>query len=474
VTHTHYDARRQNVRRQQWQRYARRTLTCAILAAFAGGAGAQDAASLGQQLTPLGGDKSANKDGSIPVWQDGGALNPGWEPGKPRVEFFKYKDDQPLFTIDASNADQHADKLGEGQLALLKTFKNYRMNVYPSRRHCSAPDFVKENTRSNVADAKIGEDGWSLAEATVPGIPFPLPKTGIEVLWNSKMKYAGVGLTMPALWIMLSPRASGGDWIEAGSSQTYYYPWGKKGSTKLSTLPPVEYHTYFDYLSPTALAGQALVVSSYLNKSGDVFYYFPGQRRVRRMPSYSYDAPQVGFENQYTLDEPRVFNGTPDRFDWKLIGKREMYIGYNSFGMYDPNADRRKVVTPDGVDASATRYELHRVWVIEATVKEGVRHVAPKRRFFIDEDSWSLMGAEDYDAQGKLWKVRESFVIPVAEIEACDNPAFVQYDLNSGRVLFDQSSMGAGKDMVWATEPNDRKYKDAFYTPDNLRAISER
>jgi len=463
------------VRRQHWQRTALSALACALLAATAGSAtAAGDPARLGQDLTPLGGEKSANKDGSIPAWQADGALTPGWSYGKRRVDFFKYKDDKPLYTIDAGNADKYADKLSEGHLALLKTFKNYRMDVYPSRRHCSAPDFVIENTKKNVEDAKIGVDGWSLAEATVPGIPFPFPGSGIEVLWNAKMKYAGVGFTMPALWIMLSPRASGGDWIEAGSSQAYYYPWGKKGSHKLSSLPPVEYHTYFDYQSPTALAGQALVVSTYLNKSGDVFYYFPGQRRVRRMPSYSYDAPQVGFENQYTLDEPRVFNGTPDRFDWKLVGKREMLIGYNAFGMYDPDADRRKVVTPDGVDSSATRYELHRVWVVDATVKDGVRHVAPKRRFYFDEDSWSLMAAEDYDAQGKLWKVRESFVIPVAETGACDNPAFVQYDLASGRVLFDQSSMGAGKDMTWATEPDDPKYRDGFYTPDNLRAISER
>lgn len=434
---------------------------------------ADDAAALGRNLTPLGGESAANADGSIPAWQ-AGALNSGWAPGKPRADFFKFKDDKPLFTIDASNADKYANKLSEGQLALLRNFKNYRIAVYPSRRHCSAPDFVKQNTKANVGAAKIGSDGWSLAEATVPGIPFPFPKSGIEVLWNAKMKYAGVGLTMPALWIMLSPRASGGDWIEAKSSQTYFYPWGKKGSNKLADLPQVEYYTYFDYASPTALAGQALIATAYLNKGSDTFYYFPGQRRVRRMPSYSYDAPQVGFENQYTVDEPRVFNGTPDRFDWKLVGKKEMYVGYNAFGMYDPNVDRRKVITPDGVESAATRYELHRVWVIEATVKEGVRHVAPKRRFYVDEDSWALMGAEDYDAQGKLWKVRESFVIPVAETGSCDNPAFVQYDLNSGRVLHDQGSVGAGKDLKWSVEPDDAKLQENFYTPDNLRAISQR
>ncbi|NMF90837.1 DUF1329 domain-containing protein [Aromatoleum petrolei] len=449
-------------------------LTLALAAGAALAAAPQDADRLGKDLTPLGGEKAANKDNSIPGWQDGGALSPGWAYGKPRGNFFKYKDDKPLYTIDGSNADKYADKLGEGQRALLKTLKNYRMDVYPTHRHCSAPDFVQDSTRKNITAAKLGSDGWSLAEAVVPGVPFPVPTSGIEVLWNAKMKYAGVGITLPAQWTMLSPRASGGDWIEAKSTQTYYYPWGRKGAKKLSELPPVEYNTYFAYASPTALAGQALLVTSYTDKTGDTFYYFPGQRRVRRMPSYSYDAPQIGFENQYTMDEPRVFNGPADRFDWKLIGKKEMYVAYNAFGMYDPAADRHKVVTPEGVDAKAARYELHRVWVVEATAKSGVRHVAPKRRFYFDEDSWALMGAEDYDAQGKLWKVRESFLIPVAETGTCDNPAFVQYDLASGRVLYDQGSLGAGQDMAWATEPNDPKYRDDFYTPDNLRAISDR
>lgn len=449
-------------------------LSLAVAASAALAATPQDAERLGTELTPLGGEKAANKDNTIPAWQDGGALNPGWAQGKPRASFFKYKDDKPLYTIDASNVDKYADKLSEGQRALAKTLKNYRIEVYPSRRHCSAPDFVQDNTKKNIAAAKLGSDGWSLAEALVPGIPFPVPASGVEVLWNAKMKYAGVGITFPSLWTMLSPRASGGDWIEARSTQSYQYPWGGKGTHKLSDLPPIEYNTYFAYTSPTALAGQALVVTMYTNKTGDTFYYFPGQRRVRRMPSYSYDAPQIGFENQYTMDEPRVFNGPPDRFDWKLVGKKEMYVAYNAFGMYDPAADRRKVVTPDGVESKATRYELHRVWIIEATVKDGVRHVAPKRRFYVDEDSWALMSAEDYDAQGKLWKVRESFLIPVAETGTCDNPAFVQYDLVSGRVIYDQGSLGTGQDMAWATEANDPKYRDDFYTPDNLRAISDR
>ncbi|MCW5663252.1 MAG: DUF1329 domain-containing protein [Piscinibacter sp.] len=454
---------------------ARIALACVALAtAQIGVAQSRDAARLGKDLTGVGAEPGAGAGGVIPAFAPAGALEPGWAPGKPRGDFFKFKGDKPLYTIDAGNVDQHAAKLSPGQVALIKQVKGYRMDVYPSRRTCANPDFVLENTKKNVATAKLGADGWSLKDAVLPGIPFPMPANGAEAMWNAKLKYAGVGYEWPLNYIALSPRKGSNDWIRAGATQTYYYPWGKKGSTPLAQLPPVEYYTYFAYESPTALAGQALAIVFYTDKPGDTFYYFPGQRRVRRMPTYAYDAPQIGFENQYTMDEPRMFNGTMDRFDWTLVGKKELVVGYNSFGMYDPAVRLDSVLGADMPASEARRYELHRVWVVEATVKQGVRHVAPKRTFYLDEDSWSIVVAEDYDAQGKLWKLRESFVIPVHETGSCDNPAFVQHNLIDGRYVFDQSPLGAGKDMRWVVESKEPKFSEGFYTADNLRSISER
>lgn len=455
-----------------------RPAAAAAIAVFlqaAAGAAFADAGRLGGELTGVGAERAASKDGIIPAYGAPDAHLPGWTPGKKREDFFKYKSDKPLFSIDATNVDKHADKLSPGQVALIKQTKGYRMDVYPTRRTCGNPDFVLENTRKNAAGAaKLGEDGWSLKDAVVPGVPFPMPANGAQAMWNTKLKYAGVGIDMPKVLVALSPRKGASEWVRASTTQIYYYPWGRKGSTALSQLPPIEYHTYFAYEAPTALAGQALVYAAYTDKASETFYYFPGQRRVRRMPTYSYDAPQVGFENQYTVDEPRVFNGTMDRFEWKLVGKKEMFIGYNAFGMYDPDAGFDAVAKSDFIEPAQRRYELHRVWVVEATVKSGVRHVAPKRTFYIDEDSWSLVAADDYDAQGKLWKLREAFVIPVQETGSCDNPAFVQYNLLEGRYLFDQGPLATGKDLRWVVEANEPKFRDAYYTADNLRAISER
>ena len=449
----------------------------AILAALSQAAlaetAAQQAASLGGPLlTPSGAERAGSKDGLIPKWEGAPPSN-GWVYGKKRVDDWKYKADKPLFTIDASNVDKYADKLSPGQIATIKQIKGYRMDVYPSHRDCGIPDFVAENTKKNIGYAQLGADGWSLKEAMVPGFPFPFPKNGTEAMWNMKMRYHGVGIDFPHVTTAVSPRKGSSDWIQATSNQTMYFPWGLKGSHQLSKLPPVEYYTYFAYDSPAALAGQALSITLYLNKpSTETFYYFPGQRRVRRMPAYAYDSPQIGMEGQYTMDEPLVFNGTLDRFNWKIVGKKEMYIAYNSFGTDDFTAKFGAVAKTDHLAENSRHYELHRVWVIEATVKPGMRHIAPKRTYYLDEDSWNVVAGEDYDGQGKLFKYREGYLIPVYETGTCDVTTFAQYNLSEGRYVFDMDPVGGNKDTRWVTVPKGVRYSPDFYTADNLRAIS--
>jgi hypothetical protein len=448
-------------------------LISACLAGLSAQANAADANKLGSELSPTGADKSAGKDG-LPAWSGTEAPVGAWAFGKKRGDFWKYKNEKPSFSIDAANVDKYSAHLSPGQIALVKQIKGYRMDVYPTHRGCGVPDFVAENTKKNVGFAKLGDDGWSLKEAYMPGFPFPMPSNGVEAMWNAKMRYRGVGMDYKSVITAVSPRKGSTEWIKAGSEQSLFFPWGAKGSTLLSKLPSIEYQTYFGYTSPTALAGQALSMNIYLAQPSETFYYFPGQRRVRRMPTYAYDSPQIGMENQYTVDEPFVFNGALDRFDWKLAGKKEIYVPYNSFGAYDFSGKFEDIAQQDFIEPGHRRYELHRVWVVEATVKAGTRHTSPKRTFYLDEDSWNMVLADDMDAQGKLWKVREGFLIPVFETGTCDVSAFVQHNLTEGRYVFDLHGAGTGKDVQWLTEPTGPRMKGSFYTSENLRAISDR
>jgi Protein of unknown function (DUF1329) len=450
------------------------TIIMAVAALSPAIAAGDDVAELGKSLTYAGSEKAASADGNIPAWTGAEPPLAGWTYGKYRGDYWPHKDDKPILTIDASNADKYAEHLTAGQMTALKQLPGYKMFVYPSHRDCGIPDFVGENTKKNVGQARL-EDGWILKDTIVPGFPFPFAKNGAEAMLNQKMRYRGVGLDMPNFYTYVSPHKGGTEWIKANEEQYYFYPQGAKGSTPLSKIPPVEYFTYFAYFAPTALAGQAAIVNFYLNQPGsETFYYFPGQRRVRRMPTYAYDAPQIGMENQYTMDEPMVFMGTIDRFDWKILGKKEIYVAYNSFGAYDINADIDKIAQADYLEPGHRHYELHRVWVVEATVKQGMRHTAPKRQFFLDEDSWNVILADDYDAQGKLFKHRDGYLIPVYETGSCDLMGFTGFNFLEGRYVYDESSLGGKKDFHWLVDPTGPRQKASYYTQDNLRAISER
>ncbi|MBA6058749.1 DUF1329 domain-containing protein [Pseudomonas juntendi] len=456
-----------------------RSLTLALAALAACGAvqaAQNDASQLGTKLTPLGAEVAASANGVIPAWASPGKQDTGWSYGQVRGQAWKFKDDKPLYSITAANVAQYAKQLSPGQLELFKKIPDYRMDVYPTRRTCGAPEFVVDNTRKNVGFATLDGDGVALQDAHVPGIPFPMPTTGAEVMWNMKMRYRGVGFDMSKTVSGLSPRPGAGSWLRTSTDWFMYTPWGQKGSALFSSFDRLEVATYFSYNEPAALAGQAGVVTTKAGEQASTFYYFPGQRRVRRMPSYSYDAPQIGLDNQYTIDESNIFFGPMDRFDWKLIGKQELLVPYNSFGAYDASARIEDVAQQNAFAPQYRRYELHRVWVVEATVRQGMRHQAPKRMFYIDEDSWNGLVAVDYDKQGQIWKVREGYPIPVYETGTCDMEAQVQYNLVDGRYLYDMTSIGVGKkDHRWLTEDagNPRLKRD-FYTSDNLRAISER
>lgn len=434
-----------------------------------------DVARLGQDLTATGAEKAGNKTGTIPSFADTDTPLPGWSYGKLREDFWKYKAEKPILVIDASNVDKYADKLSPGQIQMLKTLKGYTMPVYPTHRTCALPDFVNENTKAGALKSAIGKDGWSLATATLPGVPFPVPDKGIEVMWNWLTRYQGVAVEWPAAFTAVSPRPGASSTIIARWTQLSYYPWAKSGQHSPQDNEDLQNGNYYAYMEPASLAGQGIVQRYYFDKDTDSFYYFTGQRRVRRLPSYAYDAPLIGFENQYPADQSFVFYGNPDRFDWKLVGKKEMYVPYNAFAMQRFKTKLSDAMGSQYVNPELRRYELHRVWEIEGTVKAGMRHATPKKTLYVDEDSWLVTVGDDYDAQGKIWRSKEGFTTPEWEVGSCGFAAGVYTDLISGRYVFDETVVGTGKDLkFYPPDSKDDRLTNSYFTGENLGAISDR
>jgi hypothetical protein len=449
----------------------KRTLLFSALLACWGLSTAQAATSaeleqLGKQLTPFGAERAGTVDGSIPAWEGGLARAPaGWEPGHGDP----YGADKVLFSVNAQNLAQHQAKLPAGQIELIKAYPGYRVDVYPTHRSCTFPDAVAQRTKQFAAQSKVGADGWQLEAAAGEAIPFPLPVSGVEAMWNYKLRYIAKGRQFDAAFLM---RDKGGTLTQVEQKSYEFYPYNDPAVKAPADTGNIEAMLMYDLLSPSSRAGEMYLVHAQLDKPQDAWIYFPGQRRVRRAPSFAYDNPIAGSDSLYYVDQINMYTGALDRYDYKLVGKKEMIVAYNSYKLVDKSNRYEQLIGQDYLNRDVQRYEQHRVWVVEATVKADKRHSLAKRVFYFDEDSWALLHVDMFDAKGNLWRAQEGSVWANPQIQACTSIEYVSYDLIARRYIADGFTQ-EGK-VLDLTAGLEGRVNDKMFNSDELRRRGER
>lgn len=392
----------------------------------------QEAARLGKDLTPVGAERAGNADGTIPPWEGGITTPPaGYKPGDHHPD--PYAADAVLFTITAANMDQYADKLTAGHKAMLKTYDTFSMKVYPTHRSASYPQRIYDATARVAVTAELAEGGNGIHGA-VTGVPFPIPKEGVEVIWNHLTRYRG---NQAARRIAQAAPTRGGSYTPVVFEDEFNMVYSQEGQTEESLNNRILYFKQ-KVVAPARLAGGVLLVHETMDQVKEprqAWLYNPGQRRVRRAPNVAYDNPGTAADGMRTSDQFDMFNGAPDRYDWALVGKREIYVPYNDYLLHSDKLKHADILTPLHVNPEYLRYELHRVWVVEATLKEGTSHVYKRRTFYVDEDSWQVLVADQYDKRDQLWRVSEGFVINYYDLPALWTTLEVHTDLQAGRYL---------------------------------------
>ena len=421
------------------------------------------AARLGQDLTPLGAERSANAAGTIPAWTGGMATDaaPVDADG-----FFgdPFAGEQPQYTITAANMDQYADMLTEGQKAMLRRYPDtYRMRVFQTNRSATVPQEVFDAVARNAVNTQLAEGGNGL-ENFDTAYPFPIPQNGVEVIWNHITRYRGGSYTR--VIAQATPQANGSNTMvilqDAYSFATALTDYGPKISDNLMF--------YFTQriLSPSRLAGDVLLVHENINQVEEpraAWIYNAGQRRVRRAPRVAYDGPAFGANGTRVSDNYDLYNGSPDRYDWKLVGKRELLIPYNNFALASRELKYDDIIQAGHINQDLVRYEVHRVWEVEATLKEGQRHVYAKRHFFIDEDNWQAGAIDHYDGRGGLWRVAEAMALQRFDLKIPGYALETLYDLQNGRYMALGMTNEERKNYDFSF-----KASSADFTPNALRA----
>ncbi len=427
---------------------------------------ADEAKQLGTTLTPWGAEKAGNKDGTIPAYVPTSIKAPaGWDPKSPgnRPDPFNEK---PLFSITAQNYQQYADKL-DGMVAMFKKYPNYRMDIYPTHRTVQYPQYVLDNTAKNATSCKAVKDGNAL-EGCYGGLPFPIPKTGVEEMWNKLLAYRGSAETFSAKqWIV--PTSGAPVMTNYTLGWQNYLMYDPKRTTPAGPTQ-LYWQLRLDYLGPARQVGEKLVLLDpidQVNVGRRAYSYIPGQRRVKLAPDLAYDTPAPTSGGGGTMDSGSTFMGALDRYNWKLIGKKEKFIPYNNYTFTDPKVcSFDKLLTRQFPNPDCQRWELHRVWVVKATLKPGLRHIMPVRDMYWDEDQPGAGVTENYDASGNLFRVACTMSYPVFEEEGekfINMSASVEMDLQRGTWYM---SGGVGEPGLgfYPSKPK----PDVFFSPETL------
>nr|WP_069267838.1 DUF1329 domain-containing protein [Paraburkholderia nodosa] len=416
------------------------------------------------ELTQFGAEIAASKDGLIPAYTGGIKDIPSGFKADSGKWVNPFASEQPILEITAQNYQQYSDKMNAGAIELFKRYPNYRMNVYPTHRSASFPDWYLKNSEQNSETAKLEKNGLSVVGA-FGGKPFPVPKSGLEALWDWEMRYGGTAQSnRTKIWLVDS---SGTPILVSQIKADQYYPYydtSHEDEFKKKGGAAIWYQIYNDYAAPARMIGATSLFWMPMDMADhdeETWEYNPGQRRVRVAPDLAYDTPEPSYSGAITMDDIFLFFGKMDRWNAKLVGKKEMYIPYNDYKQtYEIPSS--KILTPHFVNPDYGRWELHRVWVVELTLKPGARHVYSKKVLYMDEDGGGGM-MDAYDQSGKLYRTGFETTVPAYDYKIPYSLPNWFYDFQSGVYIFgNHASESPGVFF-------NVKFNESYFTPEHMQ-----
>ena len=419
----------------------------------------------GPILTPWGAEKAGNPEGTIPAYTGTPAKTPAtWNPKNPGQRPDPYGE-KPLFTITAQNAAQYADKL-DGMMEVFKRFPDFRMNIYPAHRDWVFPLYVLDNTLKNAASCKAVGNELKLV-GCYGGFPFPLASTGNQMMWNHLLAYYGWNIKgKVSNWIV--PASGEPVLVEQG---VFDYNWPYYDPQKTGPNAPdalyMQFHGQDE--APARLAGGQMLIHDAvdtLNIPRSAWLYLTGRRWTKIAAELAYDTPNPYTGGTATMDDSQGFTGALDRFDFKLIGKKEKFIYYNNFDLANRSScPREKLTSTKGFpNPDCIRWELHRVFKVEATLKPGFHHLYKKRVFYWDEDGYAAGQAENYDSNEKLFRINNLVSFPFYEAPGGSGLADYFMELTTG--IYTVTSVPNCADCGWW--PISTRLPESTFSPDAM------
>ena len=373
-----------------------------------------------------------------------------------------FSSDQIILTIDSENYISFKETLlTPGQIKMFETYpKTFKMNIYPSRRSCAVPPEVLELTKENALLINDGEG----VEGVVGSIPFPNPSEALHHVWNHILRYRGVEIYGASPFYIIHPDGTQTYGAGEAIAKNFWNPYAINKEAGLQGMLMTK------VTNPPRLADASTLVIESLNAfktPRKAWVYNPGTRRVRRAPDISYDYMPSASQGLTTVDQVDGFNGAKDRYHWLDHGEQLRLMPYNAYKFHEAKIE--EILTPYHVNQDFLRYELVKVNVIEAKLKDEKRHIIPKRIMYFDIDSHNMLSEETFDDTDFIMAYREFPIINFYDQPMCLSIHSATYDFATKRYQLQSVRSTDIPKVQWKlSEPHDIK----MFTPEGLKRFA--
>jgi hypothetical protein len=169
-----------------------------------------------------------------------------------------FADDPILFTITAANAEQYAEMLSAGHLAMLRKYPDsYQLNVYPTRRSVSWPEHVLAEVKNQAPIART--QGFALLDVGKSAVPFPLTSDPLQMMWNHVLRWRGGSVMRENNWFPVDRK---GRYFNVRTMEAMAFD--QQGYMKESR-PNRLFNFYGLFLAPASVEGQITLVWEPIN-----------------------------------------------------------------------------------------------------------------------------------------------------------------------------------------------------------------
>ena len=370
-----------------------------------------------------------------------------------------FSDDSVLFQITSENYLNYEKYLTPGQIKMFTSYgSSFFMNVYPSKRSCAVPNEVLELSKDG--NAKLIDNGEGI-EGVVGSIPFPNATEPLHHVWNHILRYRGVDIAGGSPYYIVNYNGEKMSGAGKAIAKNYWNPFFKpeKKGLQGKIMSKVTH--------PPRLADAGVLVIESLNALATprrAWVYSPATRRVRRAPDIAYDNYNTFSQGLTTVDSFDGFNGAKDRYTWTSGGTKLKFLPYNNYKFYNKNHE--DVLTALHVNQEFLRYELVRTNVVNADLKQGMRHVLPHRVMYYDYDSHNFMAEDIYDGDKNLIRYRELPLMNFYDEPMCNSIHAATYDFATKKYLLNNVRSVDVPKIQWRL---DNPHDEDLFTPSGFK-----